>query len=504
MPLCLHELSILKPFKYFHVMKNFFIAAIILAVLSGCSQKPNKKAALNGTIKGANIDSIEISYYQNDYLEDPIVRKVGLDDDQHFSTTLPANQIKRYTVKMASNQKTTVLLSPGWNVQLHAEMKEDQSMDTLYYKGDGGTENEIYSAIRSLSFKSYDYIREEPQTFIHALDSLEDKMSSLATTTEEELDQEFQSMIATDIRYNKIVRWKTYEQYAKRYNHNLHQPIVKKFDQKLTSNISLNKSELLKSTFYKSFLEDTLRTATMNNIDIDALRKKHTRQEDLSKAFSNIYVTELYNSIDSLIQNPEVKAHSYYHAMLRNMSIDRLDQLKEIFQNKFKQAVEDEQKQKIIENKFAKLERIAPGNPAPEFSYPDEKGNMVSLSDLRGQYVYLDIWATWCGPCVAEIPKLKELHEEYGEEIAFVSVSVDPKKEDWKGFLKRKELKGYQLYSGKNFDSEIIKDYMVQGIPRFVMIDPSGNILDVDAPRPSSEKTEKMMQEWTKKKPDRS
>jgi cytochrome oxidase Cu insertion factor (SCO1/SenC/PrrC family) len=97
---------------------------------------------------------------------------------------------------------------------------------------------------------------------------------------------------------------------------------------------------------------------------------------------------------------------------------------------------------------------------------------------------------------VREIPKLKELHEKYGEEIAFVSVSVDPQKEKWENFLKARELEGYQLYSGKNFESEIISDYMVQGIPRFVMIDPEGKIINVDAPRPSSKETEKIMKKW--------
>ena len=121
---------------------------------------------------------------------------------------------------------------------------------------------------------------------------------------------------------------------------------------------------------------------------------------------------------------------------------------------------------------------------------------MVSLADLRGRYVYLDIWATWCGPCIKEIPKLKELHKQYGDEIAFVSVSVDPRKEKWKNFLEKREMEGYQLYSGGNFESQIIEDYMVRGIPRFVMIDPQGKLIDVNAPRPSSARTEKMMKAW--------
>jgi thiol-disulfide isomerase/thioredoxin len=350
-----------------------------------------------------------------------------------------------------------------------------------------------------MSFKTYAHLEDQPVDFIQFMDSLQGEMKMMVAAAEEELNQQFQTMLDADIKYSTLTRWNAYKQYAGRFNHDLDQPMVRQFDQRLKADIRLNDPGAMASSFYKSFLEDTLRKFARNQIDIQALREKHTSREELSQAYMESLFTQGFNAIDSLIQTPAIKAHSYYHTLLRNMRIDRLDQLKNIYNERFKTMVNQEDQQQVIENKLAELEKMTPGNPAPGFTYPDKDGKMVSLEDLKGRYVYLDIWATWCGPCLAEIPKMKELHEKYGDKVAFVSVSVDPEKDKWMRFLEEKELKGYQLYSGDNFQSEIMKDYMIQGIPRFVMIDPQGNLLDVDAPRPTSKKTEAIIKAWIEK-----
>lgn len=132
--------------------------------------------------------------------------------------------------------------------------------------------------------------------------------------------------------------------------------------------------------------------------------------------------------------------------------------------------------------------KFASGKPSPTFNnYENYKGGTTSLSDLKGKYVYIDMWATWCGPCKKEIPYLKELEEKYqGNNIHFVSISIDkPNKHDaWKEMVKEKELSGIQLYAGE--DLEFQREYQINAIPRFILIDPQGNIVSANAPRPSS------------------
>ncbi|MGO4772748.1 TlpA family protein disulfide reductase [Flavobacterium sp. W22_SRS_FK3] len=129
------------------------------------------------------------------------------------------------------------------------------------------------------------------------------------------------------------------------------------------------------------------------------------------------------------------------------------------------------------------------GKPSPEFDYENYKGGKTKLSDLRGKYVYIDLWATWCGPCRAEIPFLQKIEEKYhGKNIEFVSISIDKAKDNdkWKKFVADKNLGGIQLFADKDWESEFVMSYGVTGIPRFILIDPNGNIVNPDADRPSS------------------
>ena len=136
------------------------------------------------------------------------------------------------------------------------------------------------------------------------------------------------------------------------------------------------------------------------------------------------------------------------------------------------------------------------GKPSPDFDYENYKGGKTKLSDLKGKYVYIDLWATWCGPCRAEIPFLKKTEEKYhGKNIEFVSISIDKANdnEKWKKFVTDKNLGGIQLFADKDWGSDFVTSYGVTGIPRFILIDPKGNIVSPDAERPSSPELQKQL-----------
>lgn len=129
------------------------------------------------------------------------------------------------------------------------------------------------------------------------------------------------------------------------------------------------------------------------------------------------------------------------------------------------------------------------GSDSPTFKYENHKGGFTSLEDLKGKYVYIDVWATWCGPCRQEIPYLQKTEEAYhGKNIEFVSISIDEQKnrEKWNKFVTDKTLGGIQLLADKDWQSDFVRSYKINGIPRFILIGPDGKIVNADAPRPSS------------------
>jgi len=145
----------------------------------------------------------------------------------------------------------------------------------------------------------------------------------------------------------------------------------------------------------------------------------------------------------------------------------------------------------MVKDEYSHLESMLEGNPAPGFTLDDVDGNPVSLDDLKGKYIYIDFWATWCGPCKEEIPYLKDLEKEYtGRNILFVSISFDSEKDHdkWRDFVHDNELTGIQLFADSASHEVLSSAFNIKLIPRFVLLDPEGRIVDANAPRPSDEK----------------
>ncbi len=141
--------------------------------------------------------------------------------------------------------------------------------------------------------------------------------------------------------------------------------------------------------------------------------------------------------------------------------------------------------------------KIKKGVKSPSFSFKDKNDKKYTLSDFKGKYVFLDIWATWCGPCIKQIPALKELEHLYkNKDIVFVSISVDEPEDygKWKKMVAKKELGGIQLFADKAFESKFIKAYGISSIPRFILIDKEGKIYDENTDKPSTDLLKKTLE----------
>ena len=150
-------------------------------------------------------------------------------------------------------------------------------------------------------------------------------------------------------------------------------------------------------------------------------------------------------------------------------------------------------KRNLIETN-KRMNNLQRGKRAHNFIAEALNGNNFDLQKLAGRYVVIDLWATWCVPCKKESPFFDQLADQYtSEQVAFVSISIDENKNAWKMDAPNKSKKVLQLWA-KNAEEDFNKFYAANFIPRFIFIDPKGNILDAQMPNPSDPEFEMILQ----------
>lgn len=157
---------------------------------------------------------------------------------------------------------------------------------------------------------------------------------------------------------------------------------------------------------------------------------------------------------------------------------------KEIVSAEFKSAIRED---------IARWEKIGPGKPAPDFTGMTPDGKKLALSDLRGKIVYVDIWATWCGPCVEEFPDSKKVQADFkgNDKVAFLYVSIDRDTLAWKKMAgSNKVPSGMHIINGTDSPNSVWNQYHVWGVPRYLLIDAAGRMVTTHAERPSSGKVQ--------------
>ena len=157
-------------------------------------------------------------------------------------------------------------------------------------------------------------------------------------------------------------------------------------------------------------------------------------------------------------------------------------------------AVSNVSLQNSLLQKQARLQSLGRGRKAPPFSAEAINATDFDLTKLANRYVVLDVWATWCAPCKKEAPYFEELADKYtSEQLAFVSVSIDENKNAWRMEAAGNRAKVLQLWA-KNANEDFSKSFAVSSIPRYMLIDPKGNIVNADLPPPSDPQFEAILQ----------
>jgi len=245
----------------------------------------------------------------------------------------------------------------------------------------------------------------------------------------------------------------------------------------IVNNASFNDAALFKtSSAYRQWVNDHLKSLQ---------RKKYPTDSALGYGGGNVGILKAISAEVSDAFIKEYLLYTFTETVLKSVNDVSA---KETAYKDFIKVVTNSTYKSHIQEIYANYKNMASNAQAPNFTYTNVDGKMVSLKSLRGKYVYIDVWATWCVPCKAEIPFLAKIEEEYkNKNIHFVSLSVDriADKSKWQAYVRNNKLQGIQLMADKDFNSEFVNKFNINSIPRFILIDPKGNIVSGDAKRPS-------------------
>lgn len=251
------------------------------------------------------------------------------------------------------------------------------------------------------------------------------------------------------------------------------------------------------SKFYQQYHQvDLMKEASQKKMtalsdSLNNLMKNGAKQEDVYKIYSEkmpalvkeqnekffAYIAQHANeeATATLVTDFEDPADMEKAKNMLSETI-RNGRMKDLYEPVFEQV----KKQKEMEERSAKLQ--AAGVEAPDFTLKDIEGNDFTLSSLRGKYVILDFWGSWCGWCIKGMPQMKEYYKKYAGKFEIVGVDCNDTDQKWKDAVKKHELSWKHVYNPRaNSEEEqaksVLGKYGITGFPTKIIISPEGKIV---------------------------
>lgn len=211
-----------------------------------------------------------------------------------------------------------------------------------------------------------------------------------------------------------------------------------------------------------------------------AIESKNTTVLDSAKIKVAMIDSILTNSVRNYMDSTRNDIASIYFFERYLMTNNTLDEVLAYYDN-LTDRVKKSAPGLILKQKIEDMQQVNIGGMAPNFELTTPEGKKLSLNELRGHIVLLDFWASWCGPCLAEVPNLKAIYEKYHSKgLEILGISLDEKEAAWKNAIERKALTWRHVSSLKGWKCPVAKRFQVTGIPRMYIIDQQGKIIAQD------------------------
>jgi len=453
-------------------MKNLLLLLSAIAILAGCQQAPDNLIRVTGTI--LNPDSSDLVFFIDRERD-----TVEISADGTFVFERESKKPSSINI-IYDRKRASIWISPGKSLEITVDVNDWDN--SLGFSGDLQIENEyiLEKGIIQMGWgRNYlaNYLK-EPADFKASRDSLQTVFTSLFDGYKSKaMDQQFIDQEEIVLMYTMYGDLNNYPN-ARKYYAKLDEFEAPDDWYDFTRSMNINDPLLIDVSEAMYFLSSFINTQAMKAAGLG------------SDAWGT---PELLNAkfkfIDENFEIAEMVERFKFEIIGQHLDAGPPTGAEEAIDDYLATSTSEENKTEITEKRDA-WAPILPGQTAPPWILPDIDGNTTSLADFKGKYVYIDFWATWCGPCLAEIPDYRQLVKDYASRnIVFVSISVDRDKPKWKTMVKKEKFEWIQLHDADNMNA----DYLVRYIPSFIFIDTEGKIITPRAPRPSTDKLREML-----------
>lgn len=451
-------------------MKKYAFLLFAALVAISCSQDQKQTSVWSGKVEN-NTNGL-ITLIGSEYEKDII-----LEDDGSFIVELDL-PYEGYYNAIFGRIPLALYLEKGKDLSLQVDLEDFEN--SIEITGELAAENNFLLQKKKLANQDLRALyAEEPSSFLQSINALHDKIAS-ALKASEITNEKFLKSQERELNYMQASFLNNYEDNYT-YLTKVEEVVVPDnfYDQLERINLS-DTLEFRLSDSYKQLVSSHWHRETGLLL----------RQEEENHSIQYINLINA-NFPEGYAKNQLLKDATGY-----SLKPDKyLDKVYELYM----ENQTDPELRQQMEDSYKVLSKLTPGKKSPTFDYENYNGGTTSLESLQGKYVYVDVWATWCGPCLREIPFLKEVEKDYRDkDIEFVAISIDEAKDydKWREMIEERELVGIHLYTGGDaWQAEFPQAYNVRGIPRFILIDPEGNIFDADTYRPSDPKLRALFDE---------
>lgn len=447
-------------------MKKLFAFTVVL-VLFSCAKETPEYTIISGKMINTEEGTFTITGLS-------FSKEITVKEDGTFQDTLRLSYEGLYELG-----KQPLYLEKGKTLSFEADI---ELLEDIKFEGDLAFENNYFAQKTHITNEVIgtsprEFYSLEEEDFLAKLDELEKKRNELMENTNFTV-KDFKTKETKNIAYHKNFLIENYSNYHGFLVGNQEYEVSDSFPKTQDTIDFDNEADFNFSSAYRNLVESNFQDNVQNAVNSGS---------------------EYYETL--LTSFKAKKSQNIKNELAKNLSYEISPSNKKIeeFYKELSSGVTDEKFRTDLTEKYNKVKVLVEGEPSPKFvAYENHKGGVTSLDDLKGKYVYIDVWATWCGPCKYEIPFLKEVERKFHDKnIEFVSISIDQKKDHqtWKEFVTENQMVGTQLFADNDWKSQFVQDYVIEGIPRFILLDTEGNIISADAPRPSDDKLVEMLSE---------